>query len=203
MPDMESKLELTKATYGTAKVKAGKDRSFLWSKDPVGFGLMVTAAGHKSFVFQYRIGRHSRRMNLDGRFLRLEAEREAEAKAKAGIVVARREPPVGKPYDAAKAEAKAVDSAIRRGRDPLVELRDAGAAKTTTLRHVAEEFFAQHEKLRSLAQRRKVFERLIFPRLGNRSFTDITRDDVRGLLDGSSRRTARFRRTLFSHTSGA
>ena len=46
------------------------DRKFAWDKDFPAFGLQTTATGHRLFLFRYRAGSISRRMMLDGSWLR-------------------------------------------------------------------------------------------------------------------------------------
>ncbi len=43
-----------------------KGRTFYWDDKLKGFGLMVTASGHKTFVVQCRVRGQSRRMHLRG-----------------------------------------------------------------------------------------------------------------------------------------
>jgi hypothetical protein len=52
-----------------------KGITYFWDDS---FGLMVTAAGHKSFVVQYRVGKRSRRMTLKKGLTLTEARREAK-----------------------------------------------------------------------------------------------------------------------------
>jgi integrase len=48
------KIRLTPQFIASAKAEAGKDRTLFWDTDLPSFGLVVTKAGHKSFVVQYR-----------------------------------------------------------------------------------------------------------------------------------------------------
>src|SRR5271163_1987340 len=125
-----------------AKAKAdGEDRSIFWDETLRGFGLVVTASGHKSYVVQYRANRRSRRMTLDG---------------------------VLNPQ-AARRRAKAILGDVAKGGDPLGERRKQEASAENTLRSIAELYFNREGKrLRSIDQRRATFERLIFPTLGKR-----------------------------------
>src|SRR6266567_218377 len=128
--------KLTQAFVDKASAADGAERTIYWDKALPGFGLMVTSSGHKSFVFQYRSGHASRRMNLDGKFLRYEAEREK----KAGLKVARRERRVESAAETARLEAMLVKGAVTGGRDPLKELRAAKGPATDSFRSIAEEY---------------------------------------------------------------
>ena len=55
------KSKITPGMVLRAACEPGKPRSYYWDTELKGFGLMVTAAGSRSFVVQYRAGRRSRR----------------------------------------------------------------------------------------------------------------------------------------------
>ena len=57
--------KLTPGFVKTATAIDGKDRTIFWDQAMSGFGLMVTAAGSRSYVVQYRAGRSSRRLTID------------------------------------------------------------------------------------------------------------------------------------------
>jgi integrase len=79
---------------------------------------------------------------------------------------------------AARAQALEARSNVEEGQDPRLIGRDS------TLRGVcAEHLQREGARLRSVDQRRKVFERLIFPTLGDRPVGEIKRSDVVRLLD--------------------
>jgi hypothetical protein len=56
--------KLTPAYTAKATIAPGASRTFYWDAGLPGFGLMVTANGHKSYVVQYRAAGRSRRMHL-------------------------------------------------------------------------------------------------------------------------------------------
>lgn len=150
------------------------DRSFAWDEELPGFGLQTTATGHRSYVFQYRVGGTSRRMKLDGGWFRHEAARvqktAPELKGTARAI--------------ARREAEAVRGAVAQGRDPLAEMRKVAGAASNTLKAIADDYMARDgSRLRSGDQREAVLERLVFPTLGGKQIDAITRRDIVKLLD--------------------
>jgi integrase len=150
------RIKLTPAFVAKPPRPEKGDRAFYWDTTQAGFGLMVTAAGHRSYVCQYRAERTSRRMHL---------------KPGLGLADARR-------------EAKAILGRVAKGGDPLGDKRKAAQASENSFRAVAESFLRREgPKLRSAEERRKTFERLIFPVLGSRHVDSIRRSDIVKLLD--------------------
>lgn len=148
--------KLSPAFVARAKAERGAERSIYWDESLPGFGLVVTAAGHKSFVCQYRAGKRSRRQAI-------------RATLKLGE---------------ARKEAKAILGRVARGHDPLAERRKAEGEATNTLRAVAENYFSREgRKLRTARDRQVAFERLIYPKLGSRQIEEIKRSDIVRLLD--------------------
>jgi integrase len=148
------KHKLTPAFIAKAPLpEPGRDRVTYWEGS---FGLMVTAAGHKSFVVQYRAGKQSRRMSL-----------------KAGLSLTE-----------ARKEAKAIFGVVARGGDPLADKRKAATASTTTLKSVADDYLKREAvKLRTRGERKRVLEALVYPELGNRQIDSIKRSEIVRLLD--------------------
>ena len=133
-----------------------KDRTIHWDGAMAGFGLMVTASGHASFVCQYRSGRRSHRMSL-----------------KSGLTL-----------QDARREAKKLLGDVARGGDPLAERQKAARAGDDTLRSIAEAYIEREAKsVRSMSQRRAVLVRHVYPRLGARPIGEIKRSDIVRLLD--------------------
>ena len=122
-----------------------------------GFGLMVTANGHRSYVVQYRAAGRSRRMHL-----------------KEGLTLR-----------AARREGKAILGVVAKGGDPLSERRKARRAESDTLRAIVEEYLTREGgRLRSITERRRALERHVLPKLGASQIGSITRTDIVRLLDG-------------------
>src|SRR5262249_57311761 len=106
-------LDAVRAEEPGRPINEDPDRVVVWDTQDIGFGLMVTAGGHKSYVVQYRHGRRSRRMHL-----------------KSGLTL----------RDARK-EAKGILGTVAKGGDPLTDRRKAAAAGADTLRSIFEEYF--------------------------------------------------------------
>jgi integrase len=148
--------KLSPAFVASAKAEPGAERSFYWDSDLRGFGLQVTAAGHKSFVVQYRAGRRSRRLAIKATLRLGEARREA----------------------------RAILGAVAKGRDPLTERREADASASNTLKAVAESYFGREgKKLRTVKDRQATLARLVYPKLGSRQIEDFKRSEIVRLLD--------------------
>jgi integrase len=148
--------KLTPAFVRKAAAAPDAGRTTYWDVSMPGFGLMVTASGHKSYVVQYRAAGRSKRMHLKG-----------------GLTVT-----------AARKEAKAILGAVAKGGDPLGERRKAERAQSDTLKAIVEEYLAREGgRLRSIGERRAVLQRHVLPRLGARQIGDITRSDIMRLLD--------------------
>jgi integrase len=175
--------KLTSAFVEKAAAEAGAERTIFWDEgrgSVAGLGLQVTATGHKSFVFQYRIRGASRRMKLTGAWLHYERERERKA---AHPII---EPPATGRFTLAdaKAEAEAVRGAVARGRDPFVEMKAAASRGEDTFKAIAESYMAREGKhLRTARARARTLERHVYPVLGNRPIGEIKRSDVHRLLD--------------------
>jgi hypothetical protein len=148
--------KLTPSFVAKAVPEAGKDRTIYWDQAQPGFGLLVTEAGSKSWVVQYRANRRSRRATIDSVLT----------------------------LDKARKKAKAMLGNVAAGGDPVAEERAAAAAEANTLQSVAEEYLRRESKnLRSHATRRATLERWVFPKLGARQIGDIKRSEISRLLD--------------------
>jgi integrase len=147
---------LTPTSVRKARADKGADRTIFWDSRTPGFGLQVTAAGHRSFVIQYRANGRSRRMAIDG-VLSLEAARK---------------------------RAKALLGEVAHDRDPLAERRANIAREQDTFQAVSESYFAREgKKLRTGEERRQTLARLVYPIIGARPIADIRRSDIVLLLD--------------------
>jgi integrase len=148
--------KLTAAFCKTATVEEGAARTYYWDAAKPGFYLMVTKLGHRSFGIQYRKNRrYSPRMRIKATSL-----------------------------DAARKEATKLLGEVANGGDPLGYRRKQAMEAEGTFKRVAENFFKREGgKLRSVNQRRSVFERLIYPKFAAWPINDIARSDIAKLLD--------------------
>jgi integrase len=150
--------KLTPSFVQKARVETGKDRALFWDASLPGFGLLVTASGHRSYVVQYRFGRRSRRMTIDGVL---------------GLAAARK-------------RARALLGEVAHDRDPLQERQDARSLAEETFKSVAEAYFAREgDKLRTARDRQRALENHVYDykRFGAQPIRAIRRSDIARLLD--------------------
>jgi integrase len=154
------KVKLTPAFVKKAPIPQHGDRIVYWDEALPCFGLMVTAAGHKSFVVQYRANGVSRRLTF-------------KAESRGGLSL-----------DKARREAKTVIGEVTRGGDPLTDRRKAAAAAENTLQSICEEYLTREGvRQRSYNQQRLVLGRLVYPILGGKQIDEVRRSDLVRLLD--------------------
>jgi integrase len=151
------RVKLTPAFVAKApKPEPPKDRIIHWDGGLPGFGLMVTAGGHASYVCQYRAGRRSHRMSL-----------------KSGLTL-----------QDARREAKKLLGDVARGDNPLDKRRKEAAAATDTFGAIAEEYITREGKsVRSMKNREATLRKHVFPTLERRPIAEIKRTDIVRLLD--------------------
>jgi integrase len=138
----------------------GKDRVIYWDDRRPGFGLMVTAAGRRSFVFQYRNGKgDSRRASLSGTTKLPDAHKWADILQ--GDV------------------AKGVDPVEKKKADRVAQ------SKKGRFRTIAEEYVKRESsRVRSMDQRKAILDRLVYPVIGDKIAVKLKRSDIVTLLDG-------------------
>jgi integrase len=152
--------KLTPGFISKAKPPTDSDRVIYWDEAMPGFGLMVTRAGHKSFVLQYRANHRSRRMLI------------GDSKK------------IG--FDKARNEAKKALGGVASGGDPLQERRKIKAHAENTFQSICEEYLKREGvRLRSRGQLEGALRRVVYhPNpLGSRQIDDIRRSDIVRLLD--------------------
>jgi len=150
------KAKLTPTFVEKATAEPGAERTVFWDETLPGFGLMVTKAGHRSFVYQYRAGHTSRRMTF----------------------------PVSLKLDKARKEARKALGGVAAGGDPLQERRKTEALAENTLQSICEEYLRRDgNRLRSKGQIEQTLKRLVYPKLGKRQIDTILRSEIVKLLD--------------------
>jgi integrase len=135
-----------------------------------GLYLAVHPSGAKSWCFRYRIAGKSRKLTIGAactdkgvEVIKIGDARDVADEAR--VSVARRIDPIGVEKDNRKAAAA------------------EKAAAENTLRAVAKKYLGQQDGLRSIEHRRKTFERLIYPALGDRPIESIKRSEIVTMLD--------------------
>lgn len=154
---MKAKKPLTPRSIDALEAAPKGKRVLTWDATVQGFAVRVTDTGNKSFVLVTRY--------------------PGDKHPTAGAIGT-----VGN-ITLAKAREKAASwlEAISDGIDPKTLAEEAAA---NTLKAVAENYLAREGKnLRSIDQRKDHFERLVYPRLGNRPIADIRRSEIVTLLD--------------------
>ncbi|HEX2353072.1 MAG TPA: Arm DNA-binding domain-containing protein, partial [Xanthobacteraceae bacterium] len=104
--------KLTAAFVKEATAEPTDERTVYWDAALPSFGLLVTAAGHKSYVVQYRHRKTSRRYTIKGVLT----------------------------LDDARKEARAILGRVARGGDPVVERRMAAEGNRNALRAICENY---------------------------------------------------------------
>lgn len=136
-------------------LKAGASSRFLWDRRLPGFGARITPNGVLSYVFQYEIAGRSRRLTI-GRH--------------------------GSPWTpaAARVEAIRLRAEVTIGRDPAELKKELRRAET--MEAFAERYLVEHaepkKKPRSVAEDRRLLEKIILPKLGRRKIKDLSRADL-------------------------
>lgn len=195
---------ITKTTVDRAE--KGERDYFIWDhggKETVkGFGLKVTPAGSKVYVFQYRIARPG------------EAQRTPAARWTIGRH--------GKlTPDQARKEAKRLAALVAQGIDPREQQAAQFAAKDEAARHAAEQarleaelafnrmadlwlvHYEQEKERRPSSVRlaRLVVEKHLKPALANKPLPSIARTDIQSIIDAIPPRQKAMRRAVFAYAS--
>jgi integrase len=140
--------------------------------------LVVQPSGAKSWALRYRFGGRPAKLTL-GTLLVIDRDGKEPDK-----------PDIGGPLTLAAARKLAGDALlqVRQGRDPGAQKKAQRVATALvaadTLRLICEEYLKREgPRLRTVGQRRAIFDRLIYPVLGQRQIDSIKRSDVARLLD--------------------
>lgn len=169
---------LTKRTVEAVGIPAVGSRAYLWDDRLKGFGVMVTPAGTRCYLVQYKIGGRA------GKTRRFSIGHH------------------GNPWTSELARDRAAEllELIRRGVDPMDAHRD-NAALIAERKRVDEElgfsafadvFLEKHvddRKMRSAADIHGVFRRDLKPHFKDKPIHKIDRDDIHELLDAIGERS--------------
>ena len=165
-------VKLTKRVVEAAERAAGDQ--YLWDAEVKGFGLKVTPAGRKVFVFQYRMG---------GRGAKTERYTIGEYRS---------------PYtvDGARGEAVRLLAEVKAGRNPAEAKRVERRSEPNRARlfgDLAAEFVERHAKpnTRDWRKTEYLLRRDVLPFWATRPVREITRRDVIELIDRVADRGAR------------
>lgn len=191
---------ITKRTVDAAT--PGTTDRFIWDGNLPGFGLKVTPAGGKIYIYQYRLARPGA------------AERTAAKRYTIGKH--------GKlTPDEARREAKRLAALVEQGIDPRQQELAAFAAEDEAARLAAEQARAErelafekianlwldhyeHEKGRrpaSVRQARLVVRNHLAPRLSGRTITNVGRSDLQAVIDAVPPQQRAMRRAVFAYAS--
>jgi integrase len=161
-------VKLTKRVVEAAD--AGASDQYLWDAEVKGFGLKITPAGRKVFVFQYRMG---------GRGAKTERYTLGEYKS---------------PYtvDGARGEAVRLLAEVKAGRNPA-EAKRRSDSTAPLFGDMAARFVERHAKpnTRDWRKTEYLLRRDVLPFWAMRPVSEITRPDVIELIDRVVDRGAR------------
>lgn len=165
-------MRITKKSVDALACPAGKDREFLWDSALSGFGVAALATGNKVYVVQYRQARRSRRITL----------------GKHGALTP----------DEARERAKEVLGDVARDKDPIAERR--ARQNVRNFKEVAEDFLRLHvapkKKPRTYEEYGRLLRLHLYPALGGKPITSITKSDVSRLHTGLGDRPSAGNRCL-------
>lgn len=164
---------MVKAALTKRSVEAvlpGAADTYLWDGVIAGFGVKVTPAGRRVFLYQYRYP-----ATRSGRTRRITIG------AFGDLTV-----------DQARIEAKAAAAVLARGNDPFAERAALAAAeaqrqaqRSNTFRVLADKFISSYvrPRLRSASEYERILNKYVLPAWGSKPLSDIRRATVVSLLD--------------------
>ncbi len=162
------KVKITKRAVDSLVATDG--RLFVTDTDLAGFGMIVTPAGSKSYIVEYRPGAGGR------------------AAPKRRVTIGQH----GSPWtpDTARDEAKRILGLVAAGRDPAAEKTDARRKEGTTVEQIATAFIEKYCKARqkSWQETERVFRNDVYPAFGSKPVEEVTRQDIVRLIDAIAER---------------
>jgi hypothetical protein len=148
-------IRITKRYIDTLGASADE---FHWDEALPGFGVRVQSSGAKSYVCKYRAG----------------TGRSAPTRRATLGPTSKLTP------DEARTLAKKMLGSVAHGQYP----QKVNAAAENTLKCITENYLTREGAgLRTVEERRATFERLVYPKLGNRQIDSIKRSEINSLLD--------------------
>lgn len=155
---MPERSKLTKRAVDQAVAPAGTSQAFIWDTEVSGFGLRITRAGSKSYIFQYR--------NAAGRETR-------KTIGKHGSVTA----------DQARQIARNWSFMVRSGGDPAAALRAAREAPTVA--DLCDDYLSRHaqrnKRRHSIESDTSFIRRFVKPALGRKKVHEVSLSDIEHL----------------------
>lgn len=176
----------------------GKGDLFLWDDKLSGFGVKVTPAGAKVYLFQYRIGGRgnpTRRYTIGKHGALTPDQARIRAKALAHMVEHGTDPRQAEDDDkAAKAEAQ---------RQAEERTRLEGELAFSRLAPVFLDWYENDRERRpsSVALARLVIDRYLTPALADKPLPHVTRADLQPILDAIPSHKRGMRRAVFAYAS--
>jgi integrase len=151
-------VNLTARFVGALKPPTPNQQTTYWDQSLPGFGVRVSYMGTKTWIVMYRHGNRVRRFKL-GRVARLELA-EARRRARKRL------------------------SAVDDGEDPAADKAAIRAGKT--FGQLADEYLERHAKVqkKSWQQDERMLKQEPLPRWKNEKLADLSRADVRTLIEG-------------------
>lgn len=175
---------------------------FLWDDDVPGFGLKVTPAGGKVYVFQYRLARPgeaektaARRYTIGKHGKLTPDQARKRAKELAGLV-AQNVDPRQQELDAIAAADEAAEAAAERAR--LEGKLAFSTIAETWLDHYENE---KDRRPSSVRQAKLVVNNHLKPRLKDKPLPHITRADLQPIIDAIPVKQRGMRRAVFAYAS--
>jgi len=175
---------------------------FIWDESLAGFGLKVTPAGGKVYVFQYRISRPGRaqftaakRYTIGKHGKVTPDQARAKAKILAGMVADGTNPKKVEADLLAEAEAEKADKALK-----------AKLENELAFARLADEWLDHYENEKrrrssSVSQAKLVVKNHLKPVLGSTPVPHITRANMQMIIDAIPSRQRAMRRNVFAYSS--
>jgi len=189
---------ITKRTVDATK--PGEGDVFIWDTKVPGFGIKVTPAGSKVYVFQYRMAKPGAAKTMPTRRMNI---------GKHGAFTP----------DQARARAEELAAIVRLGTDPQQEARDQIAAKEEAQRQaetkarldgelvfekVAERWLQEYEldhRAASVGQAKVSVRKYLTPKLRGKPMPHITKGDLQAALDAIPAKQKASRQQVFAYAS--